>query len=282
MIITSKTNHAAVIGHPIGHSLSPALHNSIYRKLGLDIVYLAFDVAKCDLKEAINGLRALGFVGFNVTIPYKEKIMGLLDELDPTALAIGAVNTVKIENGKLIGYNTDGLGFLSSLRMHNIECKDRSILILGAGGAARAIGISLVKENPREILILNRSKDRGQILVKDINKYADGNISYFVERAPIKVDIIINTTPLGMWPNVTENPLRNYVFQPDTIVCDIVYNPPTTLLLKRAKNSGCMTVDGIGMLVGQGIEAIEIWTGEKVDNSIVKQVIHELLDVLAQ
>ena len=280
MSITTNTNYAAVIGHPIGHSLSPMLHNGIYQRLGLDIVYMAFDIADEEFGKAVEGLGALGFLGFNVTIPYKEKIISFLDELDPVAAAIGAVNTVKFEKGKLIGYNTDGLGFLNSLRMHNIECKGKSVLILGAGGSARAIGISLVEENPKEILILNRNKSRGELLTRDINKFASHSLSAVVENPPDKVDIVINTTPLGMWPNVDASPLKGYVFHPSTIVCDIVYNPSKTLLLRQADEYGCITAGGIGMLVGQGVKAIEIWTGIRVDNQAVQLISNELRERL--
>lgn len=276
MNITARTACAAVLGHPIAHSLSPELHNKIYRALDLDIVYLAFDITQDNFAKAVKGLGALGFIGFNITIPYKEAIIPFLDSIDPAAEAIGAVNTVKIEKGKLIGYNTDGVGFLHSLSINNVECNQRRILILGAGGSARAIGIALVEQNPKKILILNRSKDRGEKLASDINEFAGRSIAHAINNAPQDVDIIINTTPLGMWPNIDESPLENYIFSPTTIVCDIIYNPYTTSLLKRASSSGCFTVNGLGMLVGQGIKAIEIWTGKKIDKSIIELVYNDL------
>ena len=203
-----------------------------------------------------------------------------MDSIAPAAAAIGAVNTVKIEDGKLIGYNTDGVGFLHSLSVNSVECSQRRILILGAGGSARAIGIALVEQNPKEILILNRSMDRGKKLASDINEFAGRCIAYAISNAPEDVDIIINTTPLGMWPKVDESPLEDYVFRPSTVVCDIIYNPYTTSLLKRASASGCFTINGLGMLVGQAVKAIEIWTGKKIDNSLIKLVYNDLRNKL--
>lgn len=282
MNITGKTSYAAVIGHPIAHSLSPTLHNSIYHHLKLDIAYGAFDVLPETFGEAVEGLAALGFLGFNVTIPYKERIIAYLDEIEPTAAAIGAVNTVKIEGGRLIGYNTDGLGFLNSMEMNNIQCQGQRILLLGAGGSARAIGVSLVSKGPKEILILNRSPIRGKQLAEDINSFAGQDISLALDKAPQDIDIIINTTPLGMWPKVDENPLSGYIFNRQTKVCDIIYNPSKTLLLREAEKAGCFTLGGIGMLVGQGIKAIEIWTGETVHDPIVELVTKELSGVLTK
>jgi shikimate dehydrogenase len=282
LTITSNTSYAAVIGHPIAHSLSPRLHNSIYDIEGLDLLYLAFDIPHGKLRSAVEGLCSLSFSGFNVTIPHKEEVMVFLDEIDPVAAAIGAVNTVKIKDGRMFGYNTDGLGFLNSLKGQNIECNGRSILILGAGGSARAIGITLAVENPREILILNRNRDRGEKLAMDINDYAGYGLSKTVVEAPEKTDIIINTTPLGMWPKVLDSPLAGYSFNPDTIVCDIVYNPLETTLLREAKKFGCKTVGGLGMLVGQGIKAVEIWTNKQIHDSTVRQVYDELYSVLKE
>ena len=280
MNITASIACAAVLGHPIAHSLSPELHNRIYQSMDLDIVYLAFDITRENFAKAVKGLGALGFIGFNITIPYKETIISYLDSIDPAAATIGAVNTVKIEGGKLIGYNTDGVGFLHSLNINNVICSQRRILILGAGGSARAIGIALVEQNPKEIVILNRSLDRAKKLAFDINEFAGRNISYAVSNAPQNVDIIINTTPLGMWPEVDKSPLEDYVFCPKTVVCDIIYNPYTTSLLKRASASGCFTINGLGMLVGQAVKAIEIWTGKKIDNSLIKLVYNDLRNKL--
>ena len=282
MNITANTSCAAVIGHPIGHSLSPGLHNKIYQTLGLDIAYMAFDITGDNFAKAVEGLGALGFIGFNVTIPYKEKIIDYLDLVDPTAAAIGAVNTVKVDKGRLIGYNTDGLGFLHSLNVDGVHTSQKRILIIGAGGSARAIGITLAQTKPNKIFILNRSKDRAKQLALDINELAGYSLSSATETVPVDIDIIINTTPIGMWPKVNETPLKGYSFNPKTVVCDIVYNPNITHLLKQASENGCSTVKGIGMLIGQGVRAIEIWTGAAVDDSVIKSVSDDLYKILKQ
>ena len=270
MEISPSTKLVGLIGHPVKHSLSPKLHNMIYRFLEIDMVYLAFDVIEQELSQAVKGLHALGFMGFNVTIPYKEKIIPFLDQMDDTAAAIGAVNTVKIEGTKLIGYNTDGIGFLDSLVKRAIYCKNKIITILGAGGSARAIGMYLSKEKPQQIIIYNRTYSRAENLARDINKFAGKQICRAAFEIPQKVDIIINTTPVGMWPHTEGNPLQGYPLDPKTIVCDIVYNPAMTQMLSYAQSRGCAIVGGKGMLIGQGIRAIEIWTGETIDKDNVE------------
>lgn len=273
MEISPDSKLVGLIGHPVEHSFSPKLHNSIYSMLGINMVYLAFDVAERDLPYAVRGLQALGFIGFNVTIPYKEKILPFLDHIDNNAAAIGAVNTVKIEGDKLIGYNTDGAGFLDSLTRRGIHCANKSIVILGAGGAARAIGIYLAGENPSQIFISNRTFSRAENLALDINKFAGRQICQAVSSLPEDVDIIINTTPIGMWPNIQGNPIQGYLLKPNTIVCDIVYNPPMTEMLKYAKDIGCTVIGGKDMLIGQGIRAIEIWIGKTIEDPKIWNII---------
>jgi len=273
MDISPDTKLVGLIGHPVEHSFSPKLHNSIYSMLGLNMVYLAFDVIEQELSYAVRGLRALGFIGFNVTIPYKEKILPLLDQIDSNAEAIGAVNTVKIEGDKLIGYNTDGAGFLDSLTRRGIHCNNKNIVILGAGGAARAIGIYLAGENPSQMFINNRTSSRAEHLAKDINRFAGRQMCQTISSIPRDVDIIINTTPIGMWPNTHGNPLQGYSLKSDTIVCDIVYNPPMTEMLKYAQDAGCTIIGGKDMLIGQGVRAIEIWTGKTLEEPEIWNII---------
>ncbi|MGI6705448.1 MAG: shikimate dehydrogenase [Clostridia bacterium] len=265
MEISSRTRLIALLGHPVEHSLSPQFHNRIYKQLGLDMVYLAFDVGKGQLSSALDGIRAMNFIGCNITIPYKEEVLGYLDEVDQEAAVIGAVNTVKNRNGYLIGYNTDGMGFLYSMKKRGIGCREKRILLLGAGGAARAIAIYLARENPREILIHNRTLERALVLADTINSYIGMNLARMVQKIPEDVDIIINTTSLGMWPQVEGNPLEGFSLLNKTIVCDIVYNPRKTRMLVQAEKAGCKIVEGVDMLIGQGLKAIEIWTGVKMD-----------------
>jgi shikimate dehydrogenase len=187
-MITANSRIAGLIGHPIAHSLSPQLHNHLYASLGLDMMYLAFDVKPDQLHAAVEGMLALGFVGFNITKPYKERIVDILDIIDPEAAIIGAVNTVKIQNGKLHGYNTDGPGLIEALKRENIEVEHKNVLVLGAGGSARSAGIYLAKENPASIRIWNRTPERAVILSDLINNYMDSVRAVPVIDIPSDVD----------------------------------------------------------------------------------------------
>lgn len=278
MQITPRTKAVGLIGHPVAHSLSPALHNHLYKKLGLDMVYLAFDVSPEHVSEAVEGMRALGFAGFNVTIPYKETVFRLLDRVDKEAETIGAVNTVKIENGILTGYNTDGQGFIKSLNQQGIEIKDKKVVILGAGGSARSLGIYVSKEMPESIHIVNRTLHKAEGLAEVINDYRRSKVAQPAAEIPLNVDIIINTTNLGMWPNTLDNPLAGYSLDSHTTVCDIVYNPSQTAMLQYASSCGCVTVEGIGMLIGQALKAVNIWLDQPLPEESWK-IMFEAIDI---
>jgi len=277
MDITPRTRPIGLIGCPVEHSLSPKLHNAIYQKYGMDCVYLAFDIKKEELHYAINGFRVLSFIGFNVTIPHKQNVFPYIDELDKEAQAIGAVNTVKIENGLLTGYNTDGSGFIGSLKNRGISVKGMNILVLGAGGSSRAICVYLAKEGANIINILNRTKSNAETLAEHIKRYYPFikiNVIGKQDLKSINSDIIINTTSVGMWPMTDDSPLNEYNFNPDQIVVDIIYNPLKTKLLKDASSAGCTVINGLDMLVGQAVKAIEIWTSTAVDHNFGFQVLH--------
>lgn len=259
MEFTPAAKVVGLMGHPVAHSLSPALHNRLYSSLGIDMVYHAFDVQPIQVEAAVNGFRALGFTGFNVTIPYKEVVYGLLQYMDDDARVIGAVNTIKIENGKLIGYNTDGQGFLQSLKQSGISIYGRKVVILGAGGAARAIGIAAAGKKPESITIINRTFHRAEALADTINQFKKKKLVEAAQMIPNDADIIINATRLGMWPNIEGNPLKGYTLNRHTVVCDIVYNPRETAMLQYAKSQSCRTKGGLGMLIGQALRAVEIW-----------------------
>lgn len=268
MNISPRTKLVGLIGHPVEHSLSPKLHNALYQKHGLDYAYLAFDIIPDDVGKAVEALKILGFRGFNVTIPHKEKVIWYLDSLDTEAAIIGAVNTVKVEDGRLIGYNTDGMGFVDSLKRRRIMLKDNVVLILGAGGSARAICVYLLKEGVRELYIHNRTRERALELIKHLERFFPGAyLNYIVGKniGDVHPDLVINTTPLGMWPHTHLMPLEDYAFLPSMTVVDIIYNPVETAFLKKAKQAGCKVINGLDMLVGQAVKAIEIWTGIKVD-----------------
>ncbi|HHY82508.1 MAG TPA: shikimate dehydrogenase [Clostridiales bacterium] len=279
MQITASTKIAALIGHPVGHSLSPVMHNHLYEKLDLDMAYLAFDVPPDQVVAAVDGLRALGCIGFNVTIPHKEAVYSLLDHIDENARVIGAVNTVKIDSGVLSGYNTDGPGFIQSLKNMGYSIKGKKTVIIGAGGSARAIGVYAAKEDPESILILNRTHEKAEVLAGLINEFKGRQLAGAVHEIPGDADIIINTTKLGMWPDINGNPLEGHKLDSRTVVCDIVYNPRQTAMLKYAQAQGCKTCGGLSMLICQGLRAVEIWLGYSLPGDSW-QIMNEAANVL--
>jgi shikimate dehydrogenase len=267
-VIDTKTKLIALIGKPLGHSFSPRMHNENFIKLGLNYYYLPIEVKKEDIGELIIGMKKMNFVGFNVTIPNKIEIIRYLDEIDPLAYKIGAVNTVKITNGKLKGYNTDGDGFIDSLEKEGkIICDHNTFFIIGAGGASRAIAMTLAERRIKKIYIANRTLDRANDLCEDINKnirdcatpmtLEDKNIQEIINQTTV----LINTTSVGMFPSTNETPIDTTQLKNSVTVADIVYNPPETKLIREAKAIGCPVVSGIGMFINQGARAFEIWTG---------------------
>jgi shikimate dehydrogenase len=279
MQITPATKIVGLIGHPVAHSLSPLIHNHLYQSLGLDIVYHAFDVLPDKIDAAVNGFLALGLIGFNVTVPYKETVYQLLDYIDLEAQIIGAVNTVKVENGFLTGYNTDGQGFILHLKNLGFSLNGKNIVILGAGGAARAIGVYIAKEEPASIHIVNRTYHKAKTLAQIINNYKSREIAKASEEITPNADFIINTTTLGMWPHNRANPIHGQKLATHTVVCDIVYNPRQTAMLQYAKTQGCNTCDGFGMLIGQGLKAAEIWLGYPLPQNSC-QIMSEATDMI--
>jgi len=247
-----------VIGYPIGHSVSPEMHNAAFKALGLDAVYLKFEVKPDRLGEAILGARALGFKGLNVTIPYKESV---LEYVEPVGIArmIGAVNTVDLEEMK--GYNTDAYGALKALEEAGVEVEGKVALIVGAGGAGRAIAFALA-ERGALVVVTNRTESRGLKLAEDVRKVGDCMYHPYdrLEELKGKVDLIVNATPLGMKGFEQKLPVPESIVE-NVTVFDAVYNPPETPLISLAKRRGCKVVYGIDMLVHQGAEAFRIWTG---------------------
>ncbi|MBN2057966.1 MAG: shikimate dehydrogenase [Candidatus Saganbacteria bacterium] len=274
-----------LIGFPLGHSVSPAMHNAAFKELGLDYEYSAFEVAPEDLAEALNGLRALHVAGFNVTIPHKETIVPLLDEVTKLARIIGAVNTVVNQDGRLIGFNTDGAGFLESLKQDaGFEPKDKRGVVLGAGGASRAVCVMLAEAGVSELYISDLIEEKA----KELSDYID---SYFgikggqlkvnspeLKKAVKQADLLVNTTPIGMAPKVNAAPLPdNFVLPTKLLVYDLVYNPGATKLLTRAAAAGCRTCSGLGMLVRQGAIAFSIWTGKEAPLEVMRQAAQKAL-----
>ncbi|WP_292459565.1 shikimate dehydrogenase [Methanothermococcus sp.] len=277
-MIDSKTKLLGLIGHPVEHSLSPIMHNEALNDKNLNYVYLAFDVLPENLKYVVDGVKSLGTVGgFNVTIPYKVDIMKYLDEIDKEAELMGAVNTVKLKDNRAIGYNTDGLGARMSLEEEIGKVENKNILIIGAGGAARAVAFELAKNN--NLTIVNRTDKKAELLAKEISKKLNKHVYY--NNLDINIgdfDIIIHTTPIGMYPNVNVNPIIDTnKIEENMVVMDLIYNPEETVLLREAKKRGAKTINGLGMLVYQGAISFEIWTGVKPDIDVMKKAIYASL-----
>ena len=282
--ISGKTTICGVIGDPVEHTMSPAMHNAAYRTLGLDFVYLPFHVKPRDLPHAISGMKALNIRGLNVTIPHKTSVIPLIDKVDELAAKIGAVNTIANDKGKLIGYNTDAQGFMEALNQHDVDPADKKVLLLGAGGAARAIAFILA-ETQAEIIILNRKQeiDWAYDIVKNIKAHYSVNLKVDeltdanLKSSIADADILVNATSVGMSPNDEKSPVPAELLCSNLTVFDAVYNPLPTRLLKEAKGAGANTVDGLEMLVWQGALAFEKWTGVHPPVDVMRQAAIEVL-----
>ncbi len=274
MNISGKTKITGLFGYPVEHSLSPTMHNAAFEYLNLDYCYVTFLVHPDMLKNAIAAIKALNLRGVNVTVPHKENAIQFLDEVSEEASFIGAVNTIRNDEGKLTGYNTDGRGFIKSLSEAGTDIKDKRILIIGAGGASRAIGYYLCKE--ASIVHLYDIDDKKADLLKQHLNELKGNVS-LADIKSIKnkdffsgVDIIINATPLGLRAD-DPMPIDRSLIDKNHIVCDLIYKE--TQLLREAALIGCKTVDGLGMLLWQGVFAFEIWTGIMPPADVMKSVL---------
>ena len=282
MKIKGSTNIVGLIGHPVEHSFSPPMHNAAFDALGLDYAYVAFDVNPSNLKSAIDGAKSLNIQGFNVTIPHKIEVMKYLDELDDVANLIGAVNTIDFKNLK--GYNTDGIGAIKAIE-EVTKVKDKDVVVAGAGGASRAISFYLAKYGVQSLTILNRNEQKAQNLANDVSesKLID-NVCYDsiaeIEGYVKNSDILIDTTPLGMDPHIDDEPVvKAEDMHEDLVVFDAVYNPNETVLLKEAIKAGAKPVYGIKMLLYQGAESFEIWTGKKAPIDVMEKALKETLNL---
>jgi shikimate dehydrogenase len=255
--LSSSTRLAAVIGHPIGHSLSPVLHNAAFRALGIDWAYLAFDVNEPAVPRALDAMRVLGIDGLSVTMPDKEAVARHVDRLEPDAEALAAVNCVSREGDVLIGHNTDGQGFIDSLRLdQGFEPEGRTCGVIGAGGAARAVIRSLAGVGAAEVAVVNRSPERGEQAAR-----LAGTRGRLATAAELEgVELVVNATPAGMGGSA-ELPLDPEVLQPGQLVIDLVYHPLETPLVVAARERGARAANGVGMLVHQAGHQLRIWTG---------------------
>ncbi|WHY96029.1 shikimate dehydrogenase [Peribacillus simplex] len=265
-----------VMGDPIAHSMSPDIHNDAFEKENIEAVYHHFHVTKEGLSDAVKGMKALGIEGFNITIPHKTSIIPFLDEVDELALAIGAVNTVVNKNGRFIGYNTDGKGFFKSLCDEiSGDIKAKKTLVIGAGGAARAIYFTLVKEGVKQVDIANRTKERAAQLVSDCpyDKVSKALSIIEAEESLSQYELIIQTTSSGMSPELDHSPLKVDQLKAGAIVSDIIYNPLQTKLLREAGEKGAETQNGLGMFINQAALAFEIWTGIMPDTARMTDIV---------
>ncbi|MCX7724739.1 MAG: shikimate dehydrogenase [Thermodesulfovibrio sp.] len=272
-MITGKTRIIGIFGDPIEHTLSPLIHNEAFQYLGLDYCYVAFHVKKDKLKEAVEGIRALNIKGVNITVPHKETVIQYIDELSEEAKDIGAVNTILNKEGILRGFNTDVNGFILSLKEEGISIKNKKFLILGAGGASKAIVYGILKEGgkvyiynrtpSKAIAIKEKFKDHGFIEIVEVDKSLTENI-----------DIIVNATSLGLKKD-DPMPLNPELIKPKHVYCDIVY--PETPLMKEAERIGCKVIGGIGMLLWQAAFAFKIWTEVEAPIDIMRKTLDRVL-----
>jgi len=276
MKINGKTKVCAIIGYPVDHSLSPVMHNAAFKDLGLNIVYVAFPVKTDMLKDAILGAKSFGLLGLNVTMPHKHSVIQYLDETESTTKSMGAVNTILNERGKLFGYNTDGKGAMIALQENHVDPEKKKMLLLGAGGAAKAIAFQAVQEKT-ELVILNRTQEKAKQLAKLLNKTFGTKVkgrSLLAEDLKEELettDILVNATSVGMSPDVNASPVPAELIHSDLCVMDIVYNPLETKLLEDAKTAGATIVSGLEMLLYQGAVAFEIWTNCPAPVDVMKK-----------
>jgi len=263
MQVDGQTEIYGIMGDPVAHSLSPAMHNGAFAHLGMNRVYVPFPVK--DVAAAMNGFRALNVKGVSVTIPHKQAVIDNLDEIDPVAEKIGAVNTLVINNGKIKGFNTDWLGANRALEQE-LSLSGKKVLLLGAGGSARAIGFGLL-EAGAEVIIASRTQSSGEALAANLNCPWQP----LAEAGGIAADALVNATSVGMGAQVENSLIAAQALGNFQVVMDIVYAPLETRLLREARAAGCKTVDGLAMLLLQGVAQFELWTGAKAPVELMRE-----------
>jgi len=274
---TNKTKLLGIFGTPIAHTLSPMMHSYMAKKSGIDMAYLAFDVLPEELETAVCGAKMLGATGFNITAPHKIEIMKYIDVISDEAQYMNSVNTIVNRDGLWYGYNTDGDGFCKSLLLEGHEICNKRILMMGAGGSARSLCYKLAQYGAKSISITARTEKNVHIIGEMIEKYTDTKF-YDTYHPSDTYDMVINTTPLGMHPYEDKNPCDFMdMITEDVLCCDIIYNPNKTLFLKSAEGNGAKIVNGLGMLITQGILAFEHFHGVALDH---KSVYDELMQLM--
>ena len=284
MKITGKTKQLAVIGYPADHSFSPVMHNFIADNMNMDYTYSAFTVSPENLGDAIRGMRAMGFCGMNVTAPHKIEVIKYLDEISDDAKLLNSVNTVVNKNGILTGYNTDSEGFYLSLKNAGVKVENADILVMGCGGVVIPALTGIIKYNPKSITLLNRTKAKAEKLAEDIFNITGYRIKTCMETDSF--DIIINTTSAGMgekknvlpWESINE--LSGIDFMtPKSVAVDMIYNPPKTEFLKYAEGKGAKTINGLDMLIYQGLLAYELFTDTKLPDNMAELLRKEVFGI---
>lgn len=275
----------ALIGQPVDENPTQRMIEAAFRAAGLDWRYLNLEVAPAGLADAVRGLRAMGMRGANCTLPHKVAVIEHLDALAPEARAIGAVNCIVNQGGRLTGHNTDGRGFLTSLRSV-ADPAGQEVVLLGAGGAARAIGVELALAGARRIVLVNRGAERGRALADHLT--AAGAKAEFRPltgdlRIPAETGIFVNATSIGLFPDVTARvPVALDSLRPGLVVADVIPNPPRTLLVREAEARGCVVLDGLGMLVNQGVLGIRLWTGVDADAGVMRAALENVFGTPAR
>ncbi|NLI11374.1 shikimate dehydrogenase [Pelotomaculum propionicicum] len=280
--INGRTKICGIIGYPVGHSFSPVMQNAAFSAAGLDYAYVPFPVEPGDVKEAVKAVKAFGLVGVNVTIPHKETVLPLLDQLSEEARLTGAVNTIVNHSGRLCGYNTDGEGFWRSLGEVGFLPAGKTVLILGAGGAARAVAVAAALAGIKRLMLANRTEKRARELAcfiaektglpADVIPWPEDKGGSLLGEALSGADLVVQATRLGMHPNEAEVvPIPYDRFKPGQVACDLVYNPMETMFLRKAGQSGAAAVSGLGMLLHQGALSFELWTGAAAPLEVMRK-----------
>jgi shikimate dehydrogenase len=287
-LVTGKTQMLALLGNPIAHTLSPFIHNTISKALGKELIYIPLKVPPTQLEFFLEAFKRMDVLGFNVTVPYKQEIMKFTDENSEESLVMGAVNTVKIVEGKLYGYNTDGEGFLKAFQEEMQEgFENKRVVILGAGGTARSIAFKLGTQKIKNLSILNRTFSKGESLSRLINsRFSNLSMAYTLDHGEIfellkESDVIINTTDVGLYPDTDAMPISNLEFiSSKHLVYDVIYNPKPTKFLKEAQKRGASIANGLGMLIHQGVLSYKIWTGDPVTKELTKKLHEKMWEIL--
>jgi shikimate dehydrogenase len=282
--VSAKTRVCGILGHPVEHSLSPSIHNAAFAAAGLDLVYVAHDVVPHALPAAIQGAKALGYRGLSITIPHKVAALACVDEADSTARGIGCINTVVNDQGVLCGYNSDGLGALGALEQAGASPQGKRVVLLGSGGAARAIAFTMAAgAPPSRLVVLGVVAEELATLIRELGE----RVGYPAEgvlldearlRAELpEADLLVQATPVGMSPRVDETLIPHELLRRDLVVFDAVYNPRQTRLLREARLAGARVIEGVEMFLGQAVVQFELWTGQQAPRQVMRRVIEERL-----